>query len=109
MPAFDAALDQFKTEGSFIYQNGILDLDNVKVLKESLQNFDPALTYKFHLIDVHLMLEGSQDALVAVVEQPPIYASVKSIAAKYKRAIEEKAEKKIKCSKDKFLKELLDL
>ncbi|MFM2322907.1 MAG: hypothetical protein RLZZ225_1060 [Pseudomonadota bacterium] len=55
MNTFDEALRQFKRDGSFIYQNASLDVDNIKALQKSLEELDSTKTYQFHLNGVELL------------------------------------------------------
>jgi hypothetical protein len=55
MDTFNKALEQFKTNGRFIYQDACLSADNLEKLKASLVDLDLSNTYQFHLSDVELL------------------------------------------------------
>lgn len=55
MDTFNKALEQFKTNGRFIYQDACLSADNLEKLKASLVELDLSHTYQFHLSDVKLL------------------------------------------------------
>ncbi len=50
MDTFNKALEQFKTNGRFIYQDACLSTDNLEKLKASLVDLDLSNTYQFHLM-----------------------------------------------------------